>query len=93
MVGSGYSSEMFLNLNPNPIIQLFLLPTHDQLQTEVGATHGPSVLAGSGGQVNWSGSLDIPILFNVKYILGSNVIFASICELISNNFWICNYCS
>ena len=52
--------EIFLNPNSNRIIQLFHLPTLDQPQTGFRVTCGPSIRAGSGEQVSWSGSLDTP---------------------------------
>ena len=52
--------EIFLNPNSNRIIQLFHLPSLDQPQTGFRVTCGPSIRAGSGEQVSWSGSLDTP---------------------------------
>ena len=52
--------EIFLNPNSNRIIRLFHLPTLDRPQTGFRVTRGPSIRAGSGEQVGWSGSLDTP---------------------------------
>ena len=52
--------EIVLNPNSNRIIRLFHLPTLDQPQTGFRVTCGPSIRAGSGEQVSWSGSLDTP---------------------------------